>query len=333
MELLKQYRKSQQGGDGDEHNIQPVHQTDVMKTVQNVIAEIQRKYELAAATASNAQETAQNKINQHRDVGMDMEIEGFDKSIETTNAEIIVPITSQPIDGHTKSDQQRVSRSENRQSQEGDTSELSTVTGASKAGEDTNLTEMAHEPTASEGHHANNSTQELDAGNRSEGVDEMYHIDGKDGPSTSHGRDESNLTEEGNGQITSEGQPRKILKKIRKRVERFREHNIAIKSFPHPEHATEQQVEELRLKYDFPSFPKLKDMGPGSIFTEEEESEMKIYLSDVCVLGIPRTSEEFKEDATVYYNIKRKEDPTLKKHTFFNSITLIQINLIMLEDF
>ena len=86
--------------------------------------------------------------------------------------------------------------------------------------------------------------------------------------------------------------------------------------FPHPKHATDELVEELRLKYDFPSFPKLKDMGHGTIFSKEEEAEMKLFLSDCCVLSIPRIVEEFKEDARVYYNVKSKDSPTPKKYVF-----------------
>ena len=297
--LLKEYRNSQQEPCDNQKSAEE-EQTEVMKTVQKVIRDIQRKYELAARTASTGDNAQQNQL-------MDITTEQSygDADVVMSNEQELLPTSSAEFDNAMTSEQCNVPSTS--QGHLPSTSEASPMAIAN---------EPVHLRTGSEGLDVTTSklshvttTNELHAPI----TNEVIHV-----PNTSDEANLPNTTEGGEMLTTAQSQDHTKVKKIRKRIERFREHNIPMSEFPHPKAATDEQVEELRVKYDFPPFPKLKDMGHGTIFTPEEEAEMRIFLSDCCVLGIPRTADQFKEDASVYYDVKTKDDPKRKKYVFGN---------------
>ena len=272
MEILKNYRNSQKNPNDQLHNTEDGESTEkseIMKTVQRVIDEITRNYELSRARNNGEQSTSLPSTNDNAD---EPQVRSELKKVEhsqidnNVNSDEITPTIKDHLMNITNVDNERnVDCSEN-----GQNFEIATNPG--------------HDP-----------------------VNPSYSQRVETDDSSSE--EITNSEEEGEEPIAKR-------RKTRKHIERFHEHDIPIVDFPHPKDATDELVEKLRLQYDLPPFDKFKDMGPGTIFKTEEESEMKIFLSDCCVLGIPRTSDEFKEDLNFYYHIKNKGKDQKKKYVF-----------------
>ena len=276
--MLKQYRESQnQHSDDDIEMSADVYQTEVMRTVQKVITEIQRKYDLATASASHPHNTHENE-NVLMDVST-IEDQPNTHELMSTEEQVVKTFPETNIQQMT-SESVPLPVASTHQGQE-----IPIPTDKPHVGITDERPDLPSEEAI---------LPDTDPGHSLVVVPAAPHLE-----CTSQTRDETNT------------------KKTRKRIERIREHYIPISEFPKPKEATDEKVEELRLKFDFPPFPKLKEMGHGTIFTEEEESEMKVFLHDCCVLGIPRTADEFKVDVAVYYNLKTKDDPKAKKYVFW----------------
>ena len=101
-----------------------------------------------------------------------------------------------------------------------------------------------------------------------------------------------------------------------------------VKLLPKPKEATNEQIEEIRQKYDLPLFPSRKNMGHSTVFTDVEEKQMLNYLKEMSTQGYPRTIYQFQSELQYYYQTQCTDKN--KKGYVFGMYSLVIITLFLL---
>ena len=131
---------------------------------------------------------------------------------------------------------------------------------------------------------------------------------------------------------SSENQPKKKAQTKVKRTVNLSQRRAEIqkdqkceKDLPLPNEVKPEDIQDILDAYDLPAFPDFKNMGPSTVFSQDEENQMMSYLADRSNMGIGRTREEFQCDVQLYYQRKPDDEKDDKAHVFGN---ILYINLI-----